>query len=168
MGRYGYYVIDADGHGGEPIGWRKRVPDRFRDRMVEYVRATKEHYGRAAAAVPGGGMQISGRNPRTPVWAEDEFEVTPPTGMRPGMYDAAPRLDDMDLEGIDVAVLFPPGAGEEFALNDARAEFAAHAPDRLKLVAKLPMIDPEAAAEELERCVRTNGFVGLVCAQHIL
>ena len=67
MGRYGYYVLDADGHGGEPLGWRKRVPDRFRSRMVEYVRATKEHYGRAAAAVPGGGMQISGRNPRTPV-----------------------------------------------------------------------------------------------------
>jgi uncharacterized protein len=181
MGRYGFPVIDADGHGGEPVGWRRRVPDRFQSRMVEYVRATKDHYGRAAAAVPGGGMQISDRNPRTPVWAEDEYEITPPSGMRPGMYDPAARLDDMDLEGIDVAVLFPPGAGEEFALhdrefsvalcrvlNDARAEFAAHAPDRLKLVAKLPMIDPEAAAEELERCVRTYGFVGLVCAQHIL
>jgi uncharacterized protein len=181
MGRYGFPVIDADGHGGEPVGWRRRVPDRHQSQMVEYVRATKEHYGRAAAAVPGGGMQISARNPREPAWAEDEFEITPPTGMRPGMYDAAARLDDMDLEGIDVAVLFPPGSGEEFALhdrdfsvalcrvlNDARAEFAAHAPDRLKLVAKVPMIDPEAAAEELERCARTYGFVGLVCAQHIL
>src|SRR5262249_58882168 len=129
----------------------------------------------------GGGMQIRDRNRREPAWAEDEFEITPPTAMRPGMYDAAARLEDMDLEGIDVAVLFPPGTGEEFALhdrdfsvalcrtlNDARAEFGSHAPERIKFVAKLPMIDPGAAAEELERCVRQHGFVGMVCAQHIL
>jgi hypothetical protein len=86
----------------------------------------------------------------------------------------------MDLEGIDVAVLFPPGSGEEWAmndpafsaalcrtLNDARAEYASHAPDRLKLVAKLPMIEPKLAAEELERCVREHGMVGLVCATHV-
>jgi predicted TIM-barrel fold metal-dependent hydrolase len=88
----------------------------------------------------------------------------------------------MDLEGIDVTVMFPPGSGEEWALldpdfsrvlcqtlNDARAEYASHAPERLKLVAKLPMIDPQLAAAELERCVRTwpGIFVGLVTAQHI-
>jgi predicted TIM-barrel fold metal-dependent hydrolase len=97
------------------------------------------------------------------------------------MYDAKARLDDMDLEGIDVAVLFPPGSGEEFALhdpafsialcralNDGRAEYASFAPDRLKVLAKVPMIDPEAAAAELERCVRDYGFVGMVTAQHVL
>jgi predicted TIM-barrel fold metal-dependent hydrolase len=86
----------------------------------------------------------------------------------------------MDLEGIDVAVLYPPGSGEEWAmddaefaaalcrtLNDARAEFASHAPDRIKMVAKLPMIEPKLAAEELERCVTEHGFVGLVTATHI-
>jgi len=126
-------------------------------------------------------MQINERNPSRAAWADDEFEVTPPSAMRAGMYDPAARLEDMDLEGIDAAVLFPPGSGEEFALHDAefsialcralngaRAEFVAHAPERLKVVAKLPMIAPEAAAEELERCVRDDGFVGLVCAQHIL
>ena len=30
MGRYGFEVIDADGHGGEPLDWRRRIPDRFR------------------------------------------------------------------------------------------------------------------------------------------
>ena len=30
------------------------------------------------------------------------------------------------------------------------------------------MIDPEAAAEELERCVTEHGFVGMVCPQHVL
>jgi predicted TIM-barrel fold metal-dependent hydrolase len=96
------------------------------------------------------------------------------------MYDPEPRMEDMDLEGIDVAVLFPPGSGEEWALgdaefsaalcttlNDARAEYASHCPERLKLVAKLPMIDPVRAVEELERCVSEHGFVGLVTATHI-
>jgi predicted TIM-barrel fold metal-dependent hydrolase len=100
--------------------------------------------------------------------------------MRPGMYDPERRIADMDFEGIDVAVLFPPGSGEEWAmddpafaaalcatLNDARAEYASHAPERLKLVAKLPMIEPKLAAEELERCVAEHGCIGMVTATHI-
>jgi uncharacterized protein len=181
MGRYGFAVIDADGHGGEPLDWRRRIPDRFRAQMVEYVGALKDHYGISGRSVPGGGMQVNAQNPAATVWSDDDFELTPAASMRPGMYDPAARVLDMDLEGIDVAVLFPPGTGEEFALydrefsialcrtlNDARAEFGSYAPDRFKFVAKLPMIDPEAAAEELERCVREHGFVGMVCAQHVL
>ncbi len=53
-------------------------------------------------------------------------------------------------------------------MNDARAEFGSYAPDRIKFVAKLPMIEPQAAAEELERCVTEHGFVGMVCPQHVL
>jgi uncharacterized protein len=181
MGRYGFEVIDADGHGGEPLDWRRRIPDRYRGQMVEYVRALKDHYGIAGRNVPGGGMQVNADNPAATTWSDDDFELGPPSSMRPGMYDPAARIDDMDLEGIDTAVLFPPGTGEEFALhdrdfsialcrtlNDARAEFGSYAPDRIKFVAKLPMIDPEAAAEELERCVTEHGFVGMVCPQHVL
>ncbi len=176
MGSFGYPVIDADGHGGEPARWRRRIPDRYRSRMAEYVRSMKQTYG----DVPGGGLQLNESNPRRAAWdEEDELDFDPP--MRAGMHDPTARLEDMDLEGIDVTVMFPPGSGEEWALgdgefaaalcrtlNDARAEYAAHDPARLKLVAKLPMIDPTAAAEELERCVREHGFVGVVTAQHIL
>ena len=181
MGRLGKYVIDADGHGGEPLGWRRRVPERFHPQVVEYVRQIKAHYSRPTAAVPGAGMQAASKGGHDSGWAIDDFEVNDPRSMRPGMYDPMARLEDMDLEGIDVAVLFPPGSGEEFALhdpdfsaalcralNDARAEFAAHTPERLKVVAKLPMIDPEAAVTELERCVREHKCVGLVTAQHVL
>ena len=172
----GYAVIDADGHGGEPARWRRRIPDTFRPRMAEYVASMKRTY----ADVPGGGLQLSDANPREATW-DDEDEVDFDPTMRPGMSDPAARLEDMDLEGIDVAVMFPPGSGEEWALgdpafagalcrvlNDARAEYAAHAPQRLKLVAKLPMLEPTMAAEELERCVTEHGFVGMVTAQHIL
>ncbi|MCH2170113.1 amidohydrolase family protein [Myxococcota bacterium] len=171
MGRFGYYVIDADGHGGEPLGWRRRIPATFEGRMREYVAAMKARYG----GLPGGGMKNDGGSHERP---DDPLEFDTP--MQPGMYDPAQRMADMDLEGIDLAVLFPPGSGEEWALgdpdfanalcqtlNDARAEYAAHDPDRLKLVAKLPMIDPELAAAELERCVTTYGFVGMVTATHV-
>ena len=99
---------------------------------------------------------------------------------RPGMTDPKPRLEDMDLEGIDQTVMFPGGAGEEWAgldrdfavalcrtLNDARAEYTRYSPERLKSVAKLPMIDPEAAAAELRRAVRELGMVGMVTTQHV-
>ena len=156
MGRFGHYVIDADGHGGEPLGWRRRIPDEFKPQMRQYVAQMKAKY----KGLPGGGMQINEKNPRQESRPDDDLDFDVP--MREGMYDPVARIDDMDLEGIDVTIMFPPGSGEEWALsdakfsaavcrvmNDARAEYASHCPERLKLVAKLPMIDPELAAEEL-------------------
>jgi predicted TIM-barrel fold metal-dependent hydrolase len=173
MGRFGHYVIDADGHGGEPLGWRRRIPAKFESSMREYVAAMRAQY----ANLPGGGMRVS--DPASD-GAPEEDQLEFGTPMQPGMFDPEKRLPDMDLEGIDVAVLFPPGSGEEWAmndpefaaalcttLNDARAEYASYAPARLKLVAKLPMIEPKLAAEELERCVVEHGFVGLVTATHV-
>lgn len=176
MGLYGFTVVDADGHGGEPPRWRRRIADEHRASMAAYVRSMKQTYG----DVPGGGLQLNDANPRAAAWDdEDDLDFDP--SMRTGMYDPASRLEDMELEGIDVTVMFPPGSGEEWALgdptfaaalcrtlNDARAEYASYAPERLKLVAKLPMLEPGAAADELERCVEEHGFVGMVTAQHIL
>jgi hypothetical protein len=42
-----------------------------------------------------------------------------------------------------------------------------HAPKRLKSIAKLPMIDPDAAVAELRRCVKEHGFVGMVTPSHV-
>ncbi len=173
MGRFGHYVIDADGHGGEPLGWRRRVPAKHASTMRAYVEAMRKKY----ASMPGAGLRAHDDADEV-IPDEDDLEFAVPT--QPGMFDPEKRMPDMDLEGIDVAVLFPPGSGEEWAmddvdfsaalcrtLNDARAEYASYAPDRLKLVAKLPMIEPKAAAEELERCVTQHGFVGMVTATHI-
>jgi predicted TIM-barrel fold metal-dependent hydrolase len=166
-------VIDADGHGGEPLGWRRRIPARFEATMRAYVAALRAKY----ADLPGGGLKLGAGASAAP---PDERELELGAPMRPGMYDPERRIADMDFEGIDVAVLFPPGSGEEWAmddpafaaalcatLNDARAEYASHAPERLKLVAKLPMIEPKLAAEELERCVAEHGCIGMVTATHI-
>ncbi len=84
---------------------------------------------------------------------------------------AGGRLAAMDALGITFSLLgvVPPGtqplpAADAVALsreiNDrASAAVAAH-PDRLAALATLPTPEPQAAAEELERCVTRLGHVG--------
>jgi predicted TIM-barrel fold metal-dependent hydrolase len=164
MGKYGHYVIDADGHGGEPADWQNRLPSQFQPHMA----ARRERIKKQFANLPGVGVKETKGTARVDSLA------------RPGMNDPKSRLEDMDLEGIDTTVMFPGGAGEEWAgldrdfaialcrtLNDSRAEFCRFAPKRLKSVAKLPMIDPQAAAAELRRAVGELGMVGMVTPQHI-
>ena len=182
MGRYGFEVIDADGHGGEPLDWRRRIPDRFRPQMVEYVRALKDHYGITGPQRAGRRHAGERRQPR------DDDVVRRRLRARRRRRRCAPACTTprrasttWTSRASTPRCCSHPGTGEEFALhdrdfsvalcrtlNDARAEFGSYAPDRIKFVAKLPMIDPEAAAEELERCVSEHGFVGMVCPQHVL
>jgi 2,3-dihydroxybenzoate decarboxylase len=81
------------------------------------------------------------------------------------------RLREMDEAGIDVQVLShgaPSGQKQpaETApallrrVNDRLAQAIALHPTRFAAFAALPTAAPEAAADELERCVREHGFVG--------
>jgi predicted TIM-barrel fold metal-dependent hydrolase len=142
--RDGFVIIDGDGHVHEDAHRNfvdYHLEPRFRDR---------------ARGIP-----------RDPV----DRSVGGKYGKRHG--DPAIQLADMDTEGIDVAVLYPTtllGAARhsdpEFATalhrayNDWLAEFCRHNPERLKGVAAVPMVAPEEAARELERCVTQLGFVG--------
>ena len=94
-------------------------------------------------------------------------------GRRPELLDlGAGRIADMDEAGIGIQVLsaVTPGAqnlagaeGVTFArkLNDRIAnEVVAAYPDRFRAFATLPLSQPQAAADELERAVREHGFVG--------
>ncbi len=81
------------------------------------------------------------------------------------------RLQSMDANGISMQVLSVSGKGADllspedgpaFALdyNDAVAQKIAAMPDRFAAFAHLPTTNPAAAADELERCVKTHGFCG--------
>jgi hypothetical protein len=81
------------------------------------------------------------------------------------------RIAAMDAAGISLQVLSssPPGAdlvdGEDgvhlaSAINDHLSNAVRAHPDRFAAFAHLPMRSPEAAADELERRVRDQGFVG--------
>lgn len=171
MGVNGMHVIDADGHGGEYATWPAKLPEQFATRFEQWRERCKSHYGRLG--IPGGGLARPG----------DDFQkrsAVSKAAVRDGMHDPAERLKDMDLEGIDVTINYSGGPGEEWALldpefarvlcrtiNEAKAEFNRFAPERLKAVAILPMIDPAAAAAELRYAVQELGLVGAVTRQHI-
>src|SRR5450755_461041 len=83
----------------------------------------------------------------------------------------ATRLRDMDAADIDFQVISHTAMGavslpvEESirvarAANDQLAAAVAAHPDRFAGFALLPMVAPEAAADELERAVRSLGFKG--------
>jgi uncharacterized protein len=83
----------------------------------------------------------------------------------------AARLKSMDASGISVQVLSTSGPGADLVdgaegiaiareMNDALAEAIARHPDRFQGFAHLPMREPEAAAQELVRSVKTLGFRG--------
>ena len=94
-------------------------------------------------------------------------------GRRPELLDlGARRIADMDRAGIDVQVLsavtpgvqsLPGAEGVAYArkLNSWVAnQVVAVYPERFRAFATLPLGQPEAAADELDRSVRELGFVG--------
>jgi predicted TIM-barrel fold metal-dependent hydrolase len=95
----------------------------------------------------------------------------------PNMGDVELRLNEMDEQGIDVALLsinipgvdwFPVADGPIVArdVNDELANLVAGHPERFAALATLPMQAPEAAAAELER-VTAAGFSGAMIYSNV-
>ncbi len=115
------------------------------------VIALEEHYfDRELAALPG-------------------YGAPPPIAKK--LYDLdGERIEAMDRAGIDVQVLShnaPSGQGlgadgSELIrrVNDRLAELCTRHPKRFFGFAALATADPDAAARELERCVKELGFKG--------
>lgn len=82
------------------------------------------------------------------------------------------RIADMDRGGLDICILSLGAPGVQSVpdisraielsrrANDFLAESIAKNPKRLKGFAALPLQNPQAAAQELRRCVKDLGFCG--------
>ncbi len=92
--------------------------------------------------------------------------------MRPGGYIPEEHVKDMDIDGIDVSIVYPtaglglysvPDSGLLTSIfktyNDWVGEFCNAVPKRLKGIAMLNVDDVSEAVKELERCAKM-GFVG--------
>ncbi|MDE0726903.1 MAG: amidohydrolase family protein, partial [Alphaproteobacteria bacterium] len=90
-------------------------------------------------------------------------------------YDSEAQLMGMEMEGIDIAVLFPTmglsllardgmdpwlSMALSQAYNNWVHEFCQHSPDQMKFAAMLPPHDVNLACAELVRCVTELGAVG--------
>jgi predicted TIM-barrel fold metal-dependent hydrolase len=130
--------------------------------------ALEEHYTvpRIVAGIPRDAIARRGFPGPDFVWAQ--------TTKRSELADLGDaRLADMDASGITVQVLSVAGPGADLvpgqpgidlarAYNDALAEACARHPDRTRGFAHLPMLAPDAAADELERTVDQLGFHGVL------
>ena len=93
--------------------------------------------------------------------------------------DPQVQLSDMDMDGIDIQVIFPShlslNAEREAdlatdiarAYNDWLAEFCAADPRRLKGVAMVALQDVAAAIKEVRRAAEQLGFVGVMMPTNV-
>jgi aminocarboxymuconate-semialdehyde decarboxylase len=96
-----------------------------------------------------------------------------------GAWDLDKRLEDMDEHGVDVQVVSivpqtflydqePALAGALASIqNEQIAGLVRSRPDRFMGLATLPMQDPDRAADELRRAMRTLGLRGAMIGSHI-
>ena len=103
---------------------------------------------------------------------EDELHANLPTQLSQKLQDIdAGRLKDMDSGNVSLQVLSHIGVGTPIddckKANDNLAAACRKHPSRLAGFASLPMQDPPAAADELERTVKDHGFLGALINNHL-
>jgi predicted TIM-barrel fold metal-dependent hydrolase len=172
-------AVDADGHILEPADlWQKYIDPKYRDRAVRIDHDEKGWEvllfdNKPAEVVRGtlGALGGVGMNP-------DEFFIpgnkTYMDGCPPGSYDPKARLQVMDDEGIDIAMLYPtigifwegwvqdPKLATAYsrAYNRWIVDFCSHDKKRLFPIAHISLLDPQGAVEETIRA-KKDGCVGV-------
>jgi uncharacterized protein len=162
------WIIDGDGHVREP----DRLYDEFFPEQYRHLRPHHEVDGNKTRYVVGdakGGWKTTRIQPRVAGGANKA-----PIPVMRGEWDPVARLDDMHIDGISHAVLFPtegmafgavsdPEAALAMsrAYNDWLGEYCAADPVHLKHVAHVPFGNPEDAVRELVRAKEQYDSVGV-------
>ena len=168
-----YRIISSDDHVFEtPDLWTSRMEPKFRDRAPRVVR--KEDRGDWWVC---DGLQIVGS--WSGAQAGKRFEepenlsnVDTLENVRPGGYIPDEHVKDMDIDKVDVSIIYPTVGLILYSVpdselltsifrtyNDWIAEFCVSYPNRLKGIAMLNIDDIQSGLKELERCANM-GLVG--------
>jgi predicted TIM-barrel fold metal-dependent hydrolase len=168
-------IISADCHVNEPPWVFDRVPAEYRDRAPKLVRG----------ADGGDGWSFDGEPPKR------TFGIEATTGkarsgkvsgltfdeILPGNYDGAAHVADMDLDGVDVSIVYPANAiftyiepDRPFAMACMRSyndwvleEFQGAASRRIVGLPMLPVDDGmDVVLPELERVVGKNARAAFI------
>lgn len=161
------WMISVDDHVLEPPDvWQTRVSASHKDRAPKLVsdRAGERWVYDGREVATSGLSAVVGKD-RT------EFSPEPMSyaEMRPGCYDAAARVEDMNLDGVIASLCFPSfprfcgqifyeAQDKDLALECVRAyndwmmeDWCATAPGRFIPMVIMPLWDPLAAVAEIER-----------------
>jgi uncharacterized protein len=179
----GFRVLDSDLHTMEPDGlWERYLEEPFKKFAPAFVRRSENASNQPLIRV--GTLEIGemSKRPQSAFVGKDlqrrafarhpHYEVAHARG-----YDAESHVAAMDIEGIDVAVIYGT-RGRQVQMHDdlepevaaalARAhnnwtrDFCAHNPERLKFAAQLSFHDVGLAIREARRAVRDLGAVAVI------
>lgn len=172
-----YRIVSADAHILEPPHiWERWLDERHRDRAPQLV---EDSEGGSAWRFAGSAEPDPIGLTATPGMPWDQFRWKGVTydEARAGCYDGAARLEDMDVDGVDAEVLFPPQRTVGHFLGDedddfVRAgidaynrflweEFCAPDPSRLVGMAQMPSTGVDDCIDTLRKA-KATGFKGVV------
>ena len=157
-------LISADSHVNPPKDlWTRCAPAKLRDRAPRVESTPQGDFWIVDSQISGAiGLDASaGRKP-------EEFKAFGLSykDMRPGSYDPAARLADMDTDGVEAEVLYFGGpvthidVDRELRMyivrtyNDWMAELSQAAPGRLVGLAHIPLVDLDDGMAELARIAK--------------
>jgi predicted TIM-barrel fold metal-dependent hydrolase len=172
-----YRIVSADTHILEPPDvWSTWLPAKYQDKAPQLV---SDADGGSAWLFAGATEPDPIGLTATPGMPFDKFRWTGVTydEARPGCYDGAERLKDMDVDGVDAEILFPPQRtighflgddDDEFVLagidaynNFVWEQFSAPDRDRLVGMAQIPSIGIDVSVDYLRKA-KARGFKGVV------
>ena len=182
----GMRFVDCDMHVMEPADLFDRYLDpKFRDRVITNGSTGRPGGGRVVIdGVSRSGDDDSQQYRKRNRGGASTARQQPLSGSRSAQYmdfaiergyNAEAQIMGMQMEGVDIAVLFPTMGlsliardGMDPLLSNALCQaynnwiydFCQHSPDQLKFAAMLPFHDVNLACDELRRCVTELGAVG--------
>jgi predicted TIM-barrel fold metal-dependent hydrolase len=182
MAKQGFKVMDSDIHVTAPPDlWVKYIESRFRDRAPRPLGEERwEFEGRVFPAY----MDLPARQRTARIRREkarDRHGKMGREGHAGEGHEPHSMLNAMDIEGVDVAIVFRTMGSHVIAIDGLDPELSAavcrafnnwvaHYCDanreRLKPAAIMPMHDVDLAVHEAQRAVRELGAVALVLSSH--
>ena len=163
-------LISSDSHVSEPPDlWVERLDIKYRDRAPRVVLNPEGQEGAyfVYEGYPPHNLAIGLGAGRTPEELAAFLKTGTYADARPGGWDPAQRLPDMELDGVEAEVLYTTLGFRLFWLKDAGlqracfrvyndwlAAYCSYAPKRLKGLALISLYDPKEGAQELERCAK--------------
>jgi len=172
-----YEIVDADCHVLEPPDiWTNWLPEKFRDKAPKLVKDPEG--GDAWLTAVGGDPDPIGLV-ATPGMPWDNFRWYGVTydEARTGCYNGAARVADMDIDGVDAEILFPPQrtmshflgdddddfvlAGIEAYNNFLLDEFCAADPERLIGLPQVPSLGIDTSVDALRKA-KARGAKGVI------
>ena len=167
-----YRVISSDNHVVEPVDlWTRRAGSKLKNRVphVKHLEDGDWWFCDGLKVMDVGVGAQAGVRFEEPekLSREVRFEE-----VRPGGYLPEEHVKDMDLDGIDVSIVYPTVGLLLYSVpdselltsifktyNDWVGEFCSTVPGRLKGIAMVNVDDVRVGVKELERCAKL-GFVG--------